>query len=127
MKLYIGITDADWFHYLREQNAEEMNFWRPTATTQLKVLEASELFLFKSKCPENKSMGGSFFVKHSTLPLDLAWKAFEEANEIPSLALFRQKIGNLHRDQELNPIIGCSILTQPFYLEEAIYIDPPHD
>jgi hypothetical protein len=26
MKLYAGITDADWFRYLRERNAEEMNF-----------------------------------------------------------------------------------------------------
>jgi putative restriction endonuclease len=127
MKLYVGITDADWFRYLRQRNAEEMNFWRPRATTQFKILEASELFLFKSKYPENKIVGGAFFVRHSTLPLDLAWKAFGEANGMPSLTLFRQKIGNLRRDQELNPIIGCTILTQPFYLEEATYIDPPQD
>ena len=127
MKLYVGIADADWFRYLRQRNAEEMNFWRPRATTQFKILEASELFLFKSKYPENKIMGGAFFVRHSTLPLDLAWKAFGEANGTPSLTLFRQKIGNLRRDQEFNPIIGCTILTQPFYLEEAMYIDPPHD
>jgi putative restriction endonuclease len=127
MKLYVGITDADWFRYLRQRNAEEMNFWRPRATTQFKILEASELFLFKSKYPENKIVGGAFFVRHSTLPLDLAWKAFGEANGMPSLRLFRQKIGNLRRDQEFNPIIGCTILTQPFYLEETMYIDPPHD
>jgi putative restriction endonuclease len=127
MKLYVGITDADWFRYLRQRNAEEMNFWRPRATTQFKILEASELFLFKSKYPENKIVGGAFFVRHSTLSLDLAWKAFGEANGMPSLTLFRQKIGNLRRDQEFNPIIGCTILTQPFYLEEAMYIEPPRD
>ena len=91
MKLYVGITDSDWFRYLRERNAEEMNFWRPRATTQFKILEASELFLFKSKYPENKIVGSAFFVRHSTLPLDLAWKAFGEANGMPSLTLFPRR------------------------------------
>ena len=62
MKLYVGITDVDWFCYLRQRNAEEMNFWRPRVTTQFKILEASEIFLFKSKYPENKIVGGAFFV-----------------------------------------------------------------
>ena len=44
MKLYAGITDADWFRYLRERNAEEMNFWHPRATTKFKILEQNELF-----------------------------------------------------------------------------------
>ncbi|MFM8524737.1 MAG: HNH endonuclease [Cyanobacteriota bacterium] len=127
MKLYVGITDADWFRYLRQQNAEEMNFWRPRATTQFKVLEANELFLFKSRFPENKIMGGAFFVRHSMLPLELAWKAFGEANGMPSLPQFRQKIQGLRRDQEFNPIIGCTILTQPFFLDDKMFIDPPHD
>lgn len=127
MKLYVGITDADWFRYLRQQNAEEMNFWRPRATTQFKILEANELFLFKSRFPENKIVGGAFFVRHSMLPLDLAWKAFGEANGMPSLLQFRKKIQGLRRDQELNPIIGCTILTQPFFLDENMYIDPPRD
>jgi|694.fasta_scaffold136192_6 hypothetical protein len=26
MKLYVGITDTDWFRYLRQRNAEEMSF-----------------------------------------------------------------------------------------------------
>lgn len=60
MKLYVGITDADWFRYLSERNAEEMNFWRPSTTSQFKILEPNELFLFKSKHPENKIVGGAF-------------------------------------------------------------------
>ena len=127
MKLYVGITDTDWFRYLRGQNADEMNFWRPRATTQFKILEPNELFLFKSKYPENKIVGGAFFVRHTTLPLELAWKAFGESNGMPNLQIFRQKIQSLRRDQEFNPVIGCTILTQPFYLEEKLYIDPPQD
>lgn len=127
MKLYVGITDSDWFRHLRERRAEEMNFWRPRATSQFKILEASELFLFKSKYPENKIVGGAFFVRHTTLPLDLAWKAFGDANGMPSLQMFRHKIQALRRDQEHNPVIGCTILTQPFFLEQNMYIDPPSD
>lgn len=127
MKLYVGITDSDWFRYLSERKAEEMNFWRPRATTAFKILEPNELFLFKSKYPENKIIGGAFFVRHSTLPLDLAWKAFGEANGMPDIHRFRRKIQDLRRDQECNPIIGCTILTQPFYLEPSQFIDTPSD
>jgi putative restriction endonuclease len=127
MKLYVGITDRDWFRYLSERKAEEMNFWRPRATTAFKILEPNELFLFKSKYPENKIIGGAFFVRHSTLPLDLDWKAFGEANGMPDIQRFRRKIQDLRRDQEFNPVIGCTILTQPFYLEPSQFIDTPSD
>lgn len=30
MKLYVGIANADWFRFLRQRNAKEMNFWRPS-------------------------------------------------------------------------------------------------
>ena len=63
MKLYVGIADTDWSRYLRERRAEEMNFWRPRATSQFKILEPNELFLFKSKYPENKIIGGALFVR----------------------------------------------------------------
>ncbi len=125
MKLYVGVTDADWFRCLRERKAEEMNFWRPRATSQFKVLEPNELFLFKSKYPENKIIGGAFFVRHTTLPLELAWKAFGDANGMPSLLQFRRKIQELRHDNEYNPVIGCTILTHPFSLDKASMIDPP--
>ena len=57
MKLYVGITDSDWFRYLRQRNAEEMNFWRPRATTQFKILEASELFIVQIKIPRKQDRG----------------------------------------------------------------------
>lgn len=127
MKLYIGVTDRDWFTFLRERNAQEMNFWRPRATTTFGAIEPGALFLFKSKYPENKIVGGAFFVRHSTLPLDLAWTAFGEANGVATLDQFRRKILSLRRDQERNPTIGCIVLTQPFYLQPSNYIEVPID
>ena len=81
MKLFVGITDPEWVRYLRERRADEMNFWRPRSKGHFKVLEPGELFLFKSKYPDNRIVGGAFFVRHTVLSLDLAWKAFGQAKE----------------------------------------------
>jgi putative restriction endonuclease len=127
MKLYVGITDSEWFRYLRSTHADEMNFWRPRATSQFKALEPGELFLFKSKYPYHRIIGGAFFVRHTTLSLDLAWKAFGTANGTDSLEKLRRMIQGHRKDNDSNPTIGCTILTQPFYLDDNATIDPPSD
>jgi putative restriction endonuclease len=127
MRLYVGITDKDWFDFLSDRGAEEMNFWRPRATSNFKILQPGDLFLFKSKYPENRIIGGAFFVRHTVLSLDLAWKAFAEANGTSSITELRKKIQSLRKDSEFNPEIGCTILTQPFFLNESSYISPPSD
>lgn len=125
MKLYVGITDRDWFRFLRSRNAVEMNFWRPRSTSDFGAIQPGELFLFKTRYPENKIVGGAFLVRHTTLPLDLAWSTFGEANGVLSLADFRTKISSIRGDFEKNPTIGCTILTQPFYLEDHDFFAPP--
>lgn len=125
MKLYVGITDRDWFRFLRARNAVEMNFWRPRSTSDFGAIQPGELFLFKTRYPENKIVGGAFLVRHTTLPLDLAWSTFGEANGVLSLADFRTKISSIRGDLEKNPTIGCTILTQPFYLEDHAFFAPP--
>ena len=37
MKLFIGITDPGWFQYLKDHQADEMNFWRPRYTGKISV------------------------------------------------------------------------------------------
>ena len=127
MKLFVGITDPEWFRYLRERRADEMNFWRPRSKGHFKVLEPGELFLFKSKYPDNRIVGGAFFVRHTVLSLDLAWKAFGQANGTDSLGSLRLMIQRHRRDKDPNPIVGCTILTQPFYLDDDNTFDPPSD
>jgi putative restriction endonuclease len=127
MKLYVGITDGDWFKFLRARNADEMNFWRPHGANNFGAISPGELFLFKSRYPENRIVGGAYFVRHTTLPLDLAWEVFKEANGAESLDAFRRKISSIRGDNERNPIIGCTVLTQPFYLNEAEYLPAPAD
>ena len=127
MKLYVGITDRDWFRFLRARNAEEMNFWRPRSTKDFGAITPGELFLFKTRFPENKIVGGAFLVRHTTLPLDLAWSTFGEGNGVSSLAEFRLKISSIRGDNERNPTIGCTILTQPFYLDDYAFHESPND
>jgi putative restriction endonuclease len=127
MKLYVGITDRDWFRFLRLRKAEEMNFWRPRNTSDFGAIQPGEFFLFKTRFPENRIVGGAFFLRHTTLPLDLAWSTFGEANGVASLAEFRNKISSLRGDLERNPVIGCTVLTQPFYLDGHSFLAPPSD
>ena len=104
-----------------------MNFWRPKSTNNFKAIQPGELFLFKTRSPENLIVGGAFLVRHTTLPLDLAWSTFEDSNGVESFAEFQAKISSIRGDQERNPTIGCTVLTQPFYLEDDCFIDPPSD
>jgi len=127
MKLYVGITDSDWFSFLRQRKAIEMNFWRPRNTSEFRAIQPGELFLFKSRYPSNRIVGGAFLVRHTTLPLEIAWMTFGEANGAASLSEFRTKIQSIRHDQERNPSIGCTVLTQPFYLDERDSFEAPTD
>ena len=61
MKMYVGITDYDWFQTLKQANCDEVNFWKPGGQTNFKALDEGELFLFKLHSPMNYIVGGEFF------------------------------------------------------------------
>lgn len=127
MKFWIGVTDNNWYQFLRSKKPDEVNFWRPSGRTQFKAIEPGALFLFKLKRPYNHIAGGGFFVRHSILPLSLAWQAFGEKNGASSYNSLSQIILNLRHDQSPNPMIGCSVLTDPFFLPEPEWIPAPRD
>ena len=80
MKFFIGVTDNQWYRFLSARNADEVNFWRPRSTNTFRAIPSGSIFLFKLHAPINKIVGGGVFVKHTTLPLSMAWKVFEEKN-----------------------------------------------
>jgi putative restriction endonuclease len=127
MKLYVGITDRDWFQFLRSKKADEMNFWRPRNSRNFSAIRPGKLFLFKTKSPQNRIVGGAFLVRPTSLPLDLAWHTFGEKNGTATFYEFRTKISSLRHDSERNPVIGCTVLTQPFYLDDRDFWPPPSD
>lgn len=127
MRFWIGITDNDWFDFLSKQQPDEVNFWKPSGKGIFKLLSSGELFLFKLHSPLNYIVGGGFFVKHFNVPLSMAWEAFGEKNGVPDLETFKSKIMRYRGAHELNPVIGCSILANPFFFAKDQWIPVPID
>jgi putative restriction endonuclease len=129
MKIWVGVTDGDWFEFLRERKPDEANFWQPSGSRQFRVLEPGGLFLFKLHSPRNYIVGGGFFVRHTSLPCSLAWSAFGEKNGVLDLDEFRARIDKYRRSRpsEADPTIGCSILTEPFFWPEDRWMPVPAD
>ena len=130
MKLYVGITDYDWFKlHSSKPIVEEVNFWKPSSQTNFKVLQENEPFLFKLK-GQRFIAGGGFFAKFLPLPLSLAWEAFDEANGARSLEELRMMIGqSRHRAIAPNedPTIGCTLIEEPFFFERSDWVPVPSD
>jgi putative restriction endonuclease len=128
INLIIAVTDDDWFEMLRRQpDLSEVNFWAPSAAN-FRALEPGELFLFKLHAPRNVIVGGGIFAYANALPCSLAWEAFGEANGARSAQEMRTRIAK-YRKAEPNDRsdfqIGCRILTQPFFFDEAGWIPVP--
>ena len=103
VKLYVGITDYDWFKlHTSKESVDEVNFWRPSSTATFKALQWAEPFLFKLHPPRNFIVGGGFFTKFLQLPVSLAWDAFGEANGATSLEEVRTRIAK-YRKHSIGP------------------------
>ena len=126
MRIYVGVTDRNWYQQLKSDSVDEVNFWNPGAAP-FKALQENELFLFKLHYPENMIVGGGFFVRYTQLPPFLAWQAFGKKNGTKTYdELLRriEKYRGKNRIEE-NTQIGCTILTEPFWFEESDWISVP--
>jgi putative restriction endonuclease len=134
MRIYAGVTDQDWFDYLRSlPQLDEVNFWQPSPSAEFRILSKGDLFLFKlhrSARTQNRDLiaGGGVFVSYSILPISLAWEAFEHRNGALTYSEMRQKLlryrripDNPHEDFQ----VGCIILTQPFFFDESMWFSAP--
>ncbi len=128
LNLVIAVTDGDWFDMLRQQpNLAEVNFWAPSAAN-FRALQPGELFLFKLHAPRNVIVGGGVFAYANALPCSLAWEAFREANGARSLPEMRTRIARYRKADPSDRSdfeIGCRILTQPFFFDEADWFPVP--
>ena len=124
MKFWVGVTDKNWFEYLASISPDEVNFWKPGGQG-FGAIEIGSLFLFKLHHPENKIVGGGYFIRSEKLPLSLAWDAFGNKNGSENLSDLRNSINAYRNTQELDPTIGCIILNQPFFFPENQWIDVP--
>ncbi|MDO9119806.1 MAG: HNH endonuclease [Nitrospira sp.] len=127
MKFYVGVTDNKWFEFLASRKPDEVNFWRPGGTGSFQAIPPGAPFLFKLHSPDNFIVGGGFFVKHSNVPLSLAWEAFGEKNGAVSLESLRALIDKFrsNKPREHDPVIGCTILANPFFLPRQDWMSAP--
>ena len=128
INLVVAVTDDDWFEMLSQQsNLDEVNFWAPSAAN-FRALQPGELFLFKLHAPRNFIVGGGIFAYANALPCSLAWEAFREANGARSAQEMRARIAKYRHSDSSDRSdfeVGCRILTQPFFFEEANWVPVP--
>jgi putative restriction endonuclease len=126
MRLWLGVTDNDWFMFLSRADVDEVNFWQPSDRAPFVGLETGAPFLFKLKRPYNHIAGGGTFVKFSKLPLSLAWEVFETKNGAKSRDDFEALIRRLGSDPKVrDPEIGCTVLAAPFFWPMESWIANP--
>ncbi len=129
MKYWVGVTDDNWFHFLAEKKADEVNFWRPGAQANWGPIPEGAPFLFKLHSPNNYIVGGGYFVKHTVLPLSLAWLAYGEKNGTETSAQLWEAIAQYRSDRRedvpRDPAIGCTLLAQPFYWLREQWVPVP--
>jgi len=75
MKIWVGVTDKNWYEHLIRLAPEEVNFWQPSGSRTFRVLQPRGAISFQTPHPENFITGGGFFVRYSALPASLAWDA----------------------------------------------------
>jgi putative restriction endonuclease len=131
VRLYVGVTDYDWFSLLASiPGIDEVNFWQPSGTGGFRALSPGELFLFKLHSPNNFVVGGGVFAYRSLLPTSLAWAAFERKNGANSLNEMRRRIER-YRRQSISRFedyaVGCILLEQPFFFPRDLWIPVPSD
>ena len=128
MKIYIALTDYDWYMRLKNAKLEEVNFWRP-GSTEFKALQPDDLFLFKLKAPYNAIVGGGFFFRYDRLPIRVAWDYFGIENGTKDFEEFDVRLKRYRAKNNITsfPDVGCIVLNAPFYLEQEFWITPPAD
>ena len=132
MKLFVHVTDNDWFDVVsRVTGIDEVNFWQPGGGSKaFRVLQQGEPFLFKLRSPFNHIAGGGYFLKQTTLPISLAWETFDIKNGARSFSDLRVLIVKRRRgspDSRDDFKIGCILLTQPFFFDRSEWLPVPSD
>lgn len=100
--------------------------WQPRGGATYADLTPGSLFLFKLKRPYNHIAGGAHFVKSTALPMSMVWEAFGVKNGAPTRSTFESMIRRLVADPtQIDPVIGCTVLSEPFFLPESQWIAEP--
>ena len=131
MKAYVAVTDIDWYRFLSSRpTIHEANFWRPYGSRSFKVLAPGEPFIFKTKSPSNKIVGGAIFEGFVSLPISRAWEFFGEGNGVATPEALIQRIHSI-TGENVEDIgdreIGCVLLRDLCFFPVDEQLPVPRD
>jgi putative restriction endonuclease len=131
MKVYVGITDSDWYRTLAAQPAiREVNWWKPGGELRFRALQPGEPFFFKTHWSHNRIVGGGYFQGFTRLPISAAWDFFGFGNGVESLEEMRIRVGKYRKEtirKGDDPHIGCVLLNDVVFFSESESVPPPDD
>lgn len=130
MRLYVGLTDRDWYRYLlQHQELEEVNFWRPRSQSEFHALSEGDPFLFKLHYPERAICGVGWFEGFTKLPVHFAWKFFKEGNGAPTYEEFLERLRPLRHGEPVleSEELGCIMLRSLTMFPRDDWIAEPAD
>lgn len=124
----VAVTDNDWAGFLRERPAiTEANFWMPSAAQGFRR-PAGEPFLFKTHRPHNQLVGGGFVSGFTRLKVSEAWEFFGEGNGVASREELLVRLDHYRSGpREPDPVIGCVLLRDLFFVAEELALPAPPD
>lgn len=128
---YIGLTDFEWFDFLRKQRGiDDVNFWRPSARQAFAAIPRGQPYFFQLKSPHYKIGGFGVFDGYAKMPLWSAWEAFGIANGAPDRESFfrliaRYAAARFPAGKASTYEIGCIMITQPIFFEDDELVDIP--
>lgn len=129
MKIYVGITDPNWYTYLSLHGiTDEVNFWRPRGWIKnVRAIAPGELFFFRLGGGIGRIAGFGIFKHHTVLPLEMAWDTFGDKNGCATRSELVTLIAR-RRDETpdlfsaLSWQVGCTILTNVHYYAESDWL-----
>jgi putative restriction endonuclease len=133
VNVYVYPTDPHWYAFLsRQPDLDEVNFWRPGGAQRFNLLQPGELLLFRLRSPDNAIAGGGTYTHFSFAPLAQVWEAFGTKNGTPDYDSFLRLIAKHKQvgdspDRAATAVIGCIVLSNPFFLPRERWIPVPQD
>lgn len=131
VRAYVGVTDWDWYEFLRASGVTEVNFWQPSGRRRFGAIPQGAPFLFKTHyAAGNRIVGGGFFSGWASLPMSRAWEFFGPGNGCTDLTQMRARIGHYRPRQDLtreDPEIGCIMLRDVRFFDPSDAPPAPPD
>lgn len=125
----VGVTDFNWYSFLRSREPLAVNFWQPS-DKQIRKLKRGELFLFRLKKEHGgKIAGGAEFMSSDSRTINQAWNYWGQDNGLANKQEFMELLSKYRRrngdETTESSEIGCICLVRPFFLNEEGWFEVP--